>query len=150
MKTALLAFLVSFSAMASECYVRTTDLVTTEVSLSREICINKIELSFAGYGNNQALIRYTLDGAAKDKRFNLSMPVELRNGKVLYFIYDLESDYEGGMCGDTVEATINARLVMNKDGSDAKLEEVKGSVSTTNDNCHSDFQEIQSFDYNLI
>lgn len=150
MKTAIFALLVSFSAMASECYVRTADLVTNEVTLSKEICINGIDLKLQGYGSNMALIKYSLDGVATEKTVNLTYPVDLRNGRVLYFFNALESNFEGGGCGDTVIAEINARLTMNKDGSDAKLEEIKGSVLTSNDNCHSEPREIQSIDYNLI
>ena len=150
MKTAIFALLVSFSAMASECYVRTADLVSNEVTIAKEICINGIDLKLQGYGSNMAQIKYSLDGVAKEMTVNLTYPVELRNGRVLYFFQPLESDIEGGGCGDTVVAEINARLSMNKDGSDAKLEEIKGSVLTTNDNCHFDPREIQSIDYKLI
>ncbi len=150
MKTALLALFVSFSAMASECYVRTVDLVTTEVTMAKEICINGLELKLENFGNSKATVKYTLDGVATEKTVNLSYPVELRNGKVLFFVNGLDSDYEGGMCSDTVEASINAELTMNKDGSEAKLSEIKGSVSTSYDNCHSDTREIQAIDFKLI
>lgn len=150
MKTAIFALLVSFSAMASECYVRSADLVTNEVTLSKEICINSVDLKLQGYGSNMALIKYSLDGVASEKAINLTYPIELRNGKILYFVYGLESNFEGGGCGDSIQAEINANLIMNKDGSDVKLEEIKGSVSTSNDNCHSDMREVQSIDYKLI
>lgn len=150
MKALLLASLVSFSAMASECYVRTVDLVTNDVTLAKEICINNIDLKLEAFGNSKATIAYSLDGVVKEKVIALNNPIELRSGKVLFFVWGLENDSEGGWCSDTTEAAIDARLEMNKDGSDVVLTEIKGSVSTTNDNCHSDAREIQSFDYKLI
>ena len=150
MKALLLASLVSFSAMASECYVRTADLVTNEVTLAKEICINDIGLKLEAFGNSKATIAYTLDGVVKEKVIALNNPIELRSGKVLFLVWGLESNFAGGWCSDTTEAAINASLEMNKDGTDVVLTEIKGSVSTTNDNCHSDAREIQSLDYKLI
>ncbi len=150
MKTALLAFLVSFSAMASECYVRTTELVTNEVTMAKEFCVSNIDIKLAGRYDSKAFIKYTLDGVEIEKMMNLSMGVDLRNGRVVHFLYNFESNYYGGSCGDTTEAAINAELEMNKDGSEAKLINIKGSVSTSYDNCHSQLREIQSVPFNLI
>lgn len=146
---ALLAFLVSFSAVASECYVRQADLVTNEVTIAKEICINDIKLDLEVFGKSKATIIYTLDGVAASKEVSLNWPIERRDGRVLFVYIGLESNVEGGYCGDTIEAQINANLSMNKDGSDVKLEEITGSVSTSNDNCHSDMREIQSIPYVL-
>jgi len=150
MKTALLAFLVSFSVMASECYVRTTELVTSEVTMAKEFCVNNIAVKIVGPYNSKAKIKYSLDGVATEKEMNLSNGFDLRNGKVLHFLYNFEANYAGGFCGDTFEAAINAELEMNKDGSEAKLINIKGSVSTSNDNCHSVMREIQSVPFILI
>lgn len=150
MTKALLAFLVSFSAVASECYVREVDLVTTEVTLAKEICVDEIKLSLEVFGNSKAVINYSLDGVAKSKEVKLNNPIVRRaDGRIVFFVWGLQSEYAGGYCGDTVESEIEATLSMNKDGSDAKLEEIKGSVSTSNDNCHSDMREIQSFPFVL-
>jgi hypothetical protein len=150
MKALLLASLVSFSAMASDCYVRTVDLVTNEVTLAKEICINDIALKLEAFGNSKATIAYTLDGEVKEKVITLNNPIELRSGKVLFFVWSLERNSAGGWCSDSTESSIDARLEMNKDGSDVVLTEIKGSVSTTSDNCHSNAREIQSIDYKLI
>ena len=150
MKTTLLAFLVSFSAMASECYVRTADLVTNEVSLAKELCINGVDLKLEVFGNSKATIKYTLDGVEANKEVRLSNPIERRDGKVLFLVFGLQSDFEGGGCSESTEASIDASLVMNKDGSGAVVEEIKGSVSTSYDNCHSGMDEIQSIPYSKI
>lgn len=147
MKTALLAFLVSFTAMASECFVRNVDLVTTEVSMAREICITNIDMNLEVFGNSKAVIKYTLDGVASEKTIKLNNPIERRDGKVLFLAFDLESNSAGGWCSDTTETSIDASLVMNKDGSNVTIEEVTGSVRYSYDNCHSDGREIQSIKF---
>lgn len=149
MTKALLAFLVSFSAVASECYVRQVDLVTNEVTLAKEICINDIKLNLEVFGNSKATIEYTLDGATKSKEIKLNNPIERRDGRIIFFAWGLQSEFAGGYCGDTTEGEIRATLTMNKDGSAVKLEEIEGSISTSNDNCHMGMQEIQSFPYVL-
>lgn len=150
MTKALLAFLVSFSAVASDCYIREVDLVTNEVTLAKEICINDIKLDLEVFGNSKATINYALDGESKAKEVKLNNPIVRRaDGRIVFFVWDLQSEFAGGWCGDSVESKIEATLSMNKDGSDAKLEEIKGSVSTSNDNCHSDMREVQSFPYVL-
>jgi len=144
MKTAILVALMSFSAVASECYVRTVEIESTEVTMAKEICIEGIEVKAVVTGKNTAVINYTLDGVSKSLTQNLTYPVDRRDGTVMFFLNSLESNYTGGYCGDMTLATIEAVLVMNRDGSNARLEDLKGSVGFTNDNCHSDTREIQA------
>lgn len=147
MKTALMSFLLSFSAFASDCYVRTVEVESTDVTLSKEICIEDIKLDLQMFGKKTALISYTLDGVAKEKEVNLSIPIERRDGKILFLVYGLENNYTGGWCGDLTEANIDADLVMNRDGSGVVLEDIKGRISFTNDNCHMDSRDIQKIPY---
>lgn len=147
MKTAFLLFLLSFSAVAADCYVRSAEVETNEVTLSKEICIEDIKLDIQMFGKKTALISYTLDGVAKEKEVNLSMPIERNDGRVIFFVYDLENNYTGGWCSDMVEGSIEADLIMNKDGSEVVLENITGKIASTNDNCHSETREIQSIPY---
>ncbi len=148
MTKALLAFLVSFSAVASDCYVRQVDLVTNEVTLAKELCIDDVKLDLQVFGNSKATILFTLDGTPASKEVALNNPVVRRDGRVVFWT-NLQSEHAGGWCGDSTEALIETVITMNKDGSDVKFEEIKGTVSTTNDNCHMDYREIQSFPYVL-
>lgn len=149
MTKALLAFLISFSAVASECYVREVELVTNEVKLAKEICISNIKLDLQVVGRSKATINYTLDGVDASKVIELSYPIERRDGRVFFLAWNLQTDFVGGWCSDATQAELNSTLTMNKDGSDVRIEELQGVISTTNDNCHSGFQEIQSFPYVL-
>ena len=148
MKTALFASLfLSFIAFAGTCYVRNVDLVTNEVSLAKEICINDIMVTLGNFGQSKALISYTLDGVAKEKSVELVRPIERRDGAVMFGVYYLESDSEGGFCSDTTEASTSGWLVMNRDGSNARVEEIEADVTYSNDNCHSNGRTLQTIKY---
>jgi hypothetical protein len=151
MKVAMLMTLLSFSvtAVAADCYTRSVDLVTNEVSLAREICIEEIAMNLDVFGKSSALIKYTLDGVEASKEVSLLRPIESRNGKYLFNVSNLQKDSRGGWCSEITEASIYAVLVMNKDASGAMLEEIEGSVSTSWDSCHSPSREIQKFNYKL-
>lgn len=148
MKTALFASLfLSFSAFANTCYVRNVELVRNEVTLAKEICINDIKIKLDNFGKSQAVVSYTLDGSAKDKAVELVRPIERRDGALMFGLYYLESNTDGGFCGDTVEASTSAWLVMNRDGSNARVEEIEGEVTYSNDNCHSNGRVLQTIKY---
>lgn len=151
MKTALLASLFfSFSSFAGTCYVRNADLVTKEVTLAKEICINDIMVTLGSFGQSKAVVNYTLDGEAKDKSVDLVRPIERGDGALMFGLYYLESNSEGGWCGDTTEASTSAWLVMNSDGSNARVEEIEGEVTHTNDNCHSSGRVLQTIKYEAV
>lgn len=150
MKTAILAMLVSFSTLASECYQRSGELSTREVGMAREFCVNSLKLNLEVFGNSQALLNYSLDGKVRTKTISLARPITRPDGKVLFFVYGLESQFVGGGCSDSVESRIEATLLMNKDATDAKLIDIKGVVLSSPDNCHSDMREIQSLEFSKI
>lgn len=151
MKLALIASMfLSFSAFAGTCYVRNADLVTKEVTLAKEICINDILVTLGSFGQSKATISYTLDGEAKEKSVELVRPIERRDGALLFGVYYLESNSEGGWCSDTTEASTSAWLVMNKDGSNARVEEIEADVTYTNDNCHSNGRVLQTIKYEAV
>lgn len=148
MKTALIAsLLLSFSAFAETCYVRNVDLVTTEVSLAREICIGDINITLDSFGKSQAVVNYTLDGSPKNKAVELVRPIERRDGALMFGLYYLESNSEGGFCSETTEANTSGWLVMNRDGSNARVEEIEGEVTYSYDNCHSNGSTLQTIKY---
>lgn len=148
MKTAIIAsLLLSSSAFASTCFVRNVDLVTNEVTLAKEICVTDIKMKLDTFGNSKATVNYTLDGVAKDKSVELVRPIERRDGQLMFGVYYLESNSEGGWCSDMTSAEISAWLIMNRDGSNARLEEVEGEVRHTNDNCHSNGSVLQTIKY---
>ncbi len=148
MKTALIAsLLLSFSAFAETCYVRNVDLVTTEVSLAREICVGDINITLDSFGKSQAVVNYTLDGAPKNKAVELVRPIERRDGALMFGLYYLESNSEGGFCSETTEANTSGWLVMNRDGSNARVEGIEGEVTYSYDNCHSDGNTLQTIKY---
>lgn len=148
MKTALVATLfLSFGAFADTCYVRNVDVMTNEVSLAKEICVTDIAMKLDTFGSSKATISYTLDGEAKSKSVDLVRPIERRDGQLMFGVYYLESNSEGGWCSDTTTAETSGWLVMNRDGSNARLEEVEGEIRYTNDNCHSDGRVLQTIKY---
>jgi len=150
MKTALLASLfLSFSSFAGTCYVRNVDLVTKDVTLAKEICINDIMVTLGSFGQSKAIVSYTLDGEAKEKAVELVRPIERRDGALMFGLYYLESNSEGGWCSDTTTAETSGWLIMNKDGSNARVEEIEGEVSHTNDNCHSNGSVLQTIKYEI-
>lgn len=151
MKTALIASLfLSFGAFANTCYVRNVDLVTKEVTLAKEICVTDIKMKLDTFGNSKATVEYTLDGEAKSKAIDLVRPIERRDGQLMFGVYYLESNTEGGWCSDMTSAEVSAWLVMNRDGSNARLEEVEGEVRFTNDNCHSNGETLQTIKYEVV
>lgn len=144
MKTALLATMISFSAFASDCYVRKVELVTNEVKMAREICFTGVDVKLDVFGKSMAVINYSIDGVAAKKEVKLSNPIELRNGKVLFPVYSIQSDYVGGYCSDMTEASVDLDIIMNKEATEVILENVRGTVTFTNDNCHSSGSELQN------
>ena len=150
MKTAILAFLVSFSSFASECFIRNSNLAVKEVSLAKEVCITGIELKLQVFGTSEALISYTLDGKEVSKTVRLNSPNYHSQNTVSFFVNSIESSFSGGGCGHTIEADSLAVLVMDKDGGNAHIESIEANVSKSNDNCHSPFRVIQTLSYEAI
>lgn len=147
MKFAMLAALFSFSAMASECFVRQVEISSTKVSLAKEICVNKIDLKLELFGSSSAKLAYTLDGTQRNLTTPLRNATRLANGKVAFRVIGIDNDTYGGGCSETEEATATAVLTMNADGTDAKIEQIEGSVTENWDNCHGNPEEVQSFYY---
>lgn len=148
MKSALfLSLFISFSAFAETCYVRNAELITNEVSLAREICIGNIDINLNHFGKSAALIHYTLDGVSKTKSIDLVRPIERRDGNIMFGVYYFESNGVGGFCGDTTEASTFGWLVLDANGKNPRIEEIKGEVTFSNDNCHSDGRVIQTVKY---
>ncbi len=150
MKTALIVLLASFSAFASECYQRTVEPEVTEVSLPREFCVDGIKIESGAAASGQAVLSYSLDGVAQRKLISMANPITRPDGKVIYLVWDLYTEFFGGWCGDSYQSEITATLVMNKDNSDVKLIDIKGSMQFSNDNCHSGMQEFQSLPYTRL
>jgi hypothetical protein len=147
MKSALFLLVVSFSALGSECFVRTTDLQTNQVKMAREVCILSTEVKLEVFGKSKALIKYSLDGVSAEKTIELSSPIQMRDGRILFSVFGLEYDTEGSLCGETTESLINAQLMMNRDASNVVVNTITGSVYATYDSCHSAGREIESFEF---
>ncbi len=150
MKTALIALLVSFSAMASECYQRTVELEVSDVSLPKEFCVNEIKLKLEVFGKSEAVLSYSVDGERRTKIISMHNPITTPAGKVVFLVWDLYREFSGGWCGDSYQSEISATLMMNKDASDVQLIDIKGSMQYSNDNCHSGMQEFQSVPYTRL
>lgn len=138
MKIAFITFLISFSALAKDCFIRRTELASKEVAIAREVCILSIEVKLDYYGGSEARIHYGLDGVLNERTIKLDSST---------VIFNLDHDSVGGWCSNMVEADITAKLVINKLGTEATITSVQGIVSMTNDNCHSEMSEIQSFPF---
>ena len=150
MKTALIALLVSFSAMASECYQRQGVPEVTDVTLPSEFCINDIKLKLEVFGKSEAVLSYSLDGVSQTKVISMNRPIPTPSGKVVFLVWGLYTEFSGGGCGDSYQSEITATLEMNKDATDVKLVDIKGSMQFSNDNCHSGMQEFQSLPYTRL
>lgn len=147
MKTAFFLLLASFSALSSECFVRTTEIQTNQVKMAREVCILSTELKLDFFGKSKALIKYSLDGVNVEKTIELSNPIQMPDDRILFSVIRLQNDSKGGHCSETTESSINAQLKMNRDASNIVLDTVTGSVDYTYDNCHSASREIESFEF---
>jgi hypothetical protein len=123
--------------------------VTKEVTLAKEICINDIAIKLDTFGKSKAVISYTLDGEAKFKSIDLLRPIERLDGALLFGVYNLESHSAGSWCSDTTTAESSGWLVINRDGSDARVEDIQGEISYTYDNCHSNGKVIQTVKYDI-
>ena len=147
MKALFLALLFTTPALAdTTCFVRTTELSTQEVTLARELCFGAVELELDVFATSKALIRYSVDGNRAFKKVDLRYGRDLGDG-TLAFEFTVESNTEGGYCGDTWEASSTGRLVVKRDGSSASVVGVSGDVSFSNDNCHSGMQTVQELKY---
>lgn len=150
MKLALIALLVSFSAMASECYQRTVEPEVSEVSLPKVFCVDDIKLKLEVFGKSEALLSYSVDGESRTKVISMHNPITRRDGKVIFLVWDLYQEFSGGICSDSYQSDLTATLEMNKDASDVKLVDIKGSLQFSSDNCHSHMQEFQSLPYTRL
>lgn len=150
MKTALLALLVSFSSFASECYQRQGVPEVADVTLPSEFCLNDIKLKLEVFGKSEAVISYTLDGASQTKVVSMDRPIHTPAGKVVFLVWDLYSQFSGGWCSDSYQSEITATLEMDKDATNVKLVDIKGSMQYSNDNCHSGMQEFQLLPYTRL
>lgn len=151
MKFALLAALVSFSAMATDCFVRQDALVMKNVTLAQEICINELTLKPDYFGISKVEVKYTLDGVDKVKVVELSKKLSETAGKLEFLAYGLDfSAKSEGACESSVKAAASGKLSINRDGSGLELTSIIGSLTYTPDTCHSPVRELQTVKYNKI
>jgi hypothetical protein len=147
MKTVLFAFLISSSAMASNCFIRTTELETKEVNLAREICITNIDVQLDVFGGSKANLTYNKDGVETTRTVSLNRTVSTSADRVTALIPSLDSDSEGGGCGYLTRASADAVLEIKRDGSSARITSIEGKVTETSDNCHSNEKVVQVIEY---
>ncbi len=152
MKIALLALLISAPVFANTtCFTRDVEIRTNQVSLSRELCFGDVELQLDIFSPSKALVRFSVDG----NRAMRTKTVELRNGRdlgngTIAFKFNVESKSVGGSCGDTWQATSEATLVVQRDGSSAVIQDVNAEVAYSSDNCHSDMRTQQELSYRRL
>jgi hypothetical protein len=147
MKKFLALSLLSFSAFASECFVREVELVTKDVSLAKEICFDEPVVRLDVFGKSTATLNYTLDGVAVQKEVKLERPIERGDGRVAFYAYEIQFNSLGGWCSDMVTANVDLFFSLERDGSNLSLDEVEGIVSSTQDNCHRSMEIIQNISY---
>ncbi len=150
MKIAFLALFISLPVFASTaCFTRDVELVTKEVSLSRELCFGEVELQLDIFAASKALVRFSVDGNRAVKTVELRNGRDLGNGTIA-FKFNVENNVAGGYCGDTWGATTEATLVVKRDGSVASVEGITAEVAFSGDNCHSDMRTEQEFSYRKL
>lgn len=151
MKTIILgSLLFSFGAIAETCFVRNVEVRSNSVSLAREICIRNIDVKLDVFGTSSAVINYSLDGVAKNRKVSLTNPKKRDDGKVSFNVWSIDSSVVGGGCGHTVEANADATLIMERDGSNPAVAAIDAKITESNDNCHSSGRVTQSFSYEVL
>jgi hypothetical protein len=147
MKTAFFALFISLPVFANTtCFTRDVEIRTNEVSLSRELCFGDIELQLDIFAPSKAVVKFTNDGKTGTKTVELKHGRDRGDGTVA-FKFNVESNVEGGGCGDTWEATSEATLLVKRDGSSASVAAVTADISYSIDNCHSDMRTQQEISY---
>lgn len=146
MKIAIVTCLLSFSALAqSTCFTRATEIETQEVALARTVCIDQVVVQ-TDKREPGVFISFSTDESKSSKTAALRYGMVRADGTVAYKV-QLESSSAGGFCGDTWLVSSSATIVMNQDGTEAKVEAVTGKTSFSGDNCHSGFQVVQELNY---
>ena len=146
MKLVVLALILSGQAMAQTCFTRTVELETNEVTLAREICFEAINLDLDYFGGSKAKVKLTADGIAAEKEFSLNAGRVRADGSRLYEVV-VSGQSEGGFCDDFWQTEATASIVISKDAKTVAVENVKGELFYSWDQCHSDTDLKQSFDY---
>jgi hypothetical protein len=146
MKLALIALVFSSTALAQDCFVRTTEISTREVSLAREICVESINLKLDIFSVSKAEVNLTIDGVSAQTLVNLQNGRTLSTGEKAFTVV-LDKSESGGWCGDTWLAATTGALAVKADGSAARVMDVKGEINFSGDNCHSGFQTIQRLSF---
>jgi hypothetical protein len=143
MRSFIVFAFLSFSAFASDCFIREDELVTKDVTIPKEICFEEPVIKLVVLGKSRAQIKYTLDGEAAMKEVTLDRPVERQDGRLSFYVDEIQSDFLGGWCSDMTVSQTDLSFSLNRDGTDLKIDEVKASVSSTPDNCHRGMSVIQ-------
>ena len=147
MKFTLLSLLLSFSAFAeTTCFTRTTEIETSEVALARTLCFGDVEVQMNMVAGNKVALRYSLDENRAFKTAPLLYGQNRADGTVAFRV-NLEETITGGFCGDTWSATSIATIVMQRDGTLAKIEGIAGEIGFSGDNCHSSERVVQELSY---
>ncbi len=149
MKLAFFALILSAQALATTCFTRTVELETNRVSLAREICLNSIQLDLDYFGASKATVKISTDGKLQERTFSLNNGTLRADGSRLYIV-SLNGSSEGGFCSEYWETKALASIVISKDAKTAVMENVKGEVYYSWDQCHSNTDLKQSFFYTKI
>lgn len=150
MKTALIALLISFSAMAeTTCFTRSTEIETSEITLGRTLCFGDVEVQVDMLSAHKAILRYSIDENRNFKTVDLKNGVARGDGTVVYQV-NIESNESGGYCGDTWSATSMATIVIKRNGTMPIIESLEGEIGYSSDNCHSSMRSVQKLQYTLI
>lgn len=146
MKLALVALIVSANTFAGTCFTRPVELETNKVTLAREICLDSIKLDLDFFGASKATVKITTDGKPQKRSFSLNNGKLRADGSKLYVV-SLDGTSAGGMCDEFWQTKALASIAISKDAKVAELENVKGEVYYSWDQCHSSTDLKQSFFY---
>ncbi len=149
MRLAFFALILSANTFAANCFTRTVELETNLVSLAREICLDSIQLELDYFGASKATVKITMDGKAQERKFSLNNGTLRADGSRLYVV-SLNGSSVGGSCDEYWETKALASIVISKDAKSAVMENVKGEVYYSWDQCHSNTDLKQSFFYTKI
>lgn len=146
MKLAFVALILSAQSYANTCFTRPVELETNRVTLAREICLDSIKLELDYFGASKAIVKITTDGTAQERSFSLNNGKVRADGSRL-FVVSLNGTRAGGSCSEFWETKALASIVISKDAKVAELENVKGELYYSWDQCHDQVDLKQSFFY---
>ncbi len=146
MKLALFVLILSVNSWAETCFTRPVELETNRVTLAREICLKSIDLELDYFGNSKATVKISTDGVSQERSFSLNTGKLRADGSRLYVV-SLNGTNDGGFCSEYWETKALASIVISQDAKMAVMENVKGEVYYSWDQCHSDTDLKQSFFY---